>query len=113
MLGVLTKEAESYVFEAYDYVVCGSAYRMVREQVDFDLRPVPMPGFSEDSDRPFTNGVKLVALVDSAAGTALFVHYDGYDVRRFAVATSGASWTMSQKMNHVHETRGDLSVPAE
>ena len=111
VLGVLINEDDSFVFEAYEYVLCGSLRRMGRQRVDFDVRHVPTPGYYESSERPFTNGVKLAALADKEARTVVFVHYDGYDVRRFTVVVSGAAWTISERIDHVHDTRSDLSVP--
>ena len=112
LVGSVGTIAETQVFKVFQMTDCGLPIAIAEAPAEFDFATAPLPGFGPDAFQPRSSGAKLAAYGNTAPGRVTFAHYDGYDLRRFHVQKSGADWQVWQETTRLHDTREDLSVPA-
>lgn len=109
-VGVIARQQQKHVFQLAELGGCKRWLPLLEADIDFVLRSPEAPAWMGHPARvPITNHVTLMPHVEESASAVTFVHYDGYDLRRFR-ADLLDTWRLTATKVSLHEQRRDLAI---
>ncbi len=109
LVGVVSRREGMYYFAALALQGCTTWAELGEFEIDFDIRTAPMPASWGGGNFARTDHVMLVPVVDEAAHSVRFYHYDGYSIRVLRVDSSDAGAALNETIVPVHAKREDLA----
>ena len=108
IVGLIGRAGDGHRFVVTRLADCSTFTKAADWPVEFDWRAVESPQGYSERQVPKQLGVRMVGLASHDGSTVDFIHYDGYDLRRFRASESG-TWTLLHSRFALHADRKDLA----